>query len=113
MAAIILSDHATERSTYVVDVAFRDEDGAAVVPTSAVWTLTDDLGTAINEREDEAITPAASVAIVLSGADLAVAGAVAVTRILTVEAVYTSDLGADLPLKQEIRFVIDPLVAVT
>lgn len=104
---------ATERSTFVVRVAFFDEEAAAVAPTAASWSLTDTDGVVVNSRDDVAISPLATTAtIVLSGADLAVSGAVSVTRVLTVEATYTSSLGSGLPLKQEIRFPVDPLVAV-
>lgn len=110
----ILSTHADEQSTYVVTAAFTDENGDAVVPNSIVWSLTDEDGVVVNSREDEAVgSPAASIDIVLKGADLKVTGTADVVRVVTVEATYTSDLGANLPLKGAARFVIDNLVAVS
>ena len=114
--ATILTVNAQERSTYVITVAFKDEDGQDVIPTSAAWTLTDEDGTVINSRQDVAITPlAASSDIVLTGADLAVdtgfAGA-AQERTFTVEAVYTSSLGSGLTLTAACRFNVENLIAV-
>lgn len=115
--ATILTVDAQEKSTYVVTCNFKDEDGQDVIPTSAVWTLTDEDGTVINSREDVAITPlAATVNIVLSGADLQVdtgfSGA-AQERTITVEAVYDSTLGTGLTLKAACKFNIENLIAVT
>lgn len=108
---IKLATHATEGSTYVVRASFSDEDGVATVPTEVTWTLTDRDGTVVNSREAETVTPAAVVDIVLSGADLEYTGLVGNERVLTIEAEYTSTLGAALPLKAEVWFVIDSLVA--
>jgi len=70
----------------------------------------------INSRQDVVISSlAASVDVVLSGADLAVdtgfAGA-AQERTFTVEAVYTSSLGSGLPLTAACRFNVENLIAV-
>ena len=114
--ATILTVNARERSTYVITVAFKDEDGQDVVPTSAVWTLTDEDGTVINSRQDVAISPlAASVDVVLTGADLAVDTGFAGTaqeRIFTVKAVYTSSLGSGLTLTGACKFNVENLIAV-
>ena len=102
---------AADGSTYIVTAAFTDEADAAVVPDSITWTLTDADGTVVNSREAVAVvTPAASYDIVLAGADLLYS--TAATRVLTVEATYTSDAGAGLPLKAACRFVVEDLVAV-
>ena len=104
-----LSDRACESSTYIVTATFTDEDGDSVIPDSITWTLTDKKGNVINSREDvEVSSPATAVDIVLSGDDLAVTST-GTLRILTVEAVYDSDAGLDLPLKDEARFHITDL----
>jgi len=103
----------TESSTYVVQVVFTNEDGTAVVPSAITWSLTDKLGAAVNSRTDVAVgSPASTIKIVLSGLDLALSGYAGPERILTVEATYTSALGAGLPLKGAAWFVVEPLVAV-
>ena len=114
--ATSLTVDAQEKSTYVVNCAFKDEDGQDVIPTSAVWTLTDEDGTIINSREDVVIASlAASVNIVLTGDDLEIDTGFAGTaqeRTITVEAVYDSDLGTGLTLKAAARFNIENLIAV-
>ena len=107
-----LTTQAVEESTFVVTAAFTDEDAVAVVPKTAVWTLSDKDGTVINGRLDVTISPlAASVDIVLSGDDLAIADGK--TRKLTIKATYDSDAGTDLPLNDELSFQIQRLVGVT
>ena len=72
MATRILEDFARERSTFVVDVAFRNAAGAAITPTAASWSLYDPRDVAMNSRANVAITtPSATVSITLAGADLA------------------------------------------
>ena len=110
-----LTTHAKEKSTFIITAAFTDEDENAVAPKTLTWTLTDEQGTVINGREDVAVTtPSASEDIVLSGDDLALQSGEATrgVRVLTVEATYDSDAGSDLPLNEEIRFIVDGLVAV-
>lgn len=105
---ITLTKHARERSTYVVDVSFFDENNAAVIPTAIYWTLTDGNAIVVNSRLVVSVTPAASVSILLSGADLAIGyGLLEKTRKLLIEATYNSTLGSGLPLKEEITFEID------
>ena len=104
-------DAVIEGSTCGIGVAFKDENGDAVVPNSATWTLTDIDGVVINSREDVVISSlAASITIALSGDDLAFSqGFVGhhQWRILTVEAVYNSVLlGTNLPLKEFCKFPI-------
>jgi hypothetical protein len=107
-----LTTRAIDKSTYVINCAFTDENGAPVIPESISWTLTNDVGTVINSRTSVDIAvPAASVDIVLSGEDLDYTDGAA--RVLTVNAVYDSSLGSNLPLKDSVRFMVSNLVAVT
>jgi hypothetical protein len=106
-----------EKSTLVVTAAFTDENGDAVVPDSVTWTLTDPAGSVINGRNRVAVTPAASVTIVLSGDDLALSSTEASQtrggRTILIEAAYTGDLGAGLPIKEAASFTIINLRAVS
>lgn len=109
-----LTTLAVERSTYVVTVSFADENGTAVVPATATWTLTDAAGTVINNRSAVSLAPmAAGKEIVLSDADLSLTGSVPAERVLTILATYTSTLGAGLTFKDEIRFVLTGLATVS
>jgi len=107
-----LDGKAVEKSTYVITLSFKDESGSAVTPNSANWTLTDGAGAVINNRENVVITPAESVDIVLRGADLALSENDNGMRLLTVEALYNSSLGNDLPLKDSVKFYIVNLVKI-
>lgn len=112
MAVIIVVN---ERSTIAFTVSFFDDDDAPVVPTSATWTLTDQDGTVINSRLDEAILSLAeSITIVLSGSDTArISDADVGTRRLLIEAVYNSTtLGNGLPLNGEQGFIVKDLAGV-
>jgi hypothetical protein len=114
--ATILSTNAIEESTYIITATYTDQDGAAVTPNAGLnWTLTDDSGNIINERENVAIAvPSTSNSIVLSGDDLAVPTTVNRVRIFTVEGTYNSaTYGNNLPIKAQCQFTIDDLTAVT
>jgi hypothetical protein len=114
--SVELTTHAVEKSTYVITVSFTDEDGVAVIPTAGTWTLTNEGGTVINSRSAVAMSPLASTyKIVLSGLDLAMQTGEWLIghRLLTVQATYNSTLGTGLPLKAEVKFIVDELVVVT
>ena len=123
-----LTGIAKEESTYVVNAAFTDEDGDAVVPASMVWSLTDKDASIVNSREDVAVTPLASSSdIVLSGDDLVVTAdeitealqdpnigidPILVDRFITFVGTYDSTLGNGLPLTGEFKFKIENYVNV-
>lgn len=101
-----------EKSTAVVRVTFFDENGNNATPTSVTWTLTNDLGTVVNSREDVVSTPGTYVDILLYGDDLDI-GSYGQNRVLTVKSIYDSSLGNDLPLNGEFRFAIEDLLKIT
>jgi len=108
---ITITETAVEESTFALELALSDEDGAPLTPKSLTWTLTDLAGNVINERADvEITTPASTVTIVLSGTDLALPERAAPIRVVTLEGTYDSDLGNDLLLKEEVQFAIRNLV---
>ena len=115
MARTLLATLAAEESTYVVAVSFRDANDAEVVPDSITWSLRDPDGTIINSRVAVAVAaPAADINIVLTGDDLAKRRTQRYEpRLVHVDAVYTSDLGAGLPYHGEFLFYIEDLVAVS
>lgn len=105
----MLEDIAEEQGTYVVNCSFKDEDGEDVIPTSIKWTLTTVGGEVVNERSDVSVaSPAASVDLVLSGADLQLLSHKESfsSRILTIKALYNSSLGNGLPLNKAVRFKV-------
>lgn len=99
---------AIEKSTYVINASFFDEDNISVVPNSVSWKLTDINGNVINNRSNESETPAASVDIVLSNNDLVASNG---KLVLTIWGTYNSSLGSNLPYKKEVKFDVENLVA--
>lgn len=111
---ITLTLDAVEESTYVLNVAFYDEDDNTVTPNSVNWTLTDVAGTVINSRTEVVLTPAIAVDIVLTGDDLALGATRGeVQRIVTIQAVYDSDAGNDLNLKESAILKIKDLTYIS
>jgi len=109
--ATLLSERAQQQSTIIITVSFADENGKAVTPTSVTWSLTDTSESIINSRDDVSITPATSVDIVLSGDDLTLSATekIAGKRWLIVKAIYNSDYGTGLYMKDSAVFYVDNL----
>ena len=108
---------ANEKGTCIITCAFATDDGTAVTPKTLKWTLVDNLGNVINEREQvEVSSLSTSIDIVLSGDDLSATGSENTKyfkRFLIVEATYNSTSGSDLPLKDEVLFQIKNLKYIT
>ena len=113
----LIDDAFVEKSTGVITLNFKDEDGQPKDPETAKWTLTDDLGNVINSRENVVIaSPTSEENIVLSGLDLALSDGFAGNaewRVLLVQATYDSTFGSDLPLNDFVRFPVRNAVAIT
>jgi len=107
-----ITTRALPDNTYVVTLAFTDEDGAAVTPNAgALWTLRDYAGNVVNLRTSVNIVEAATVDIVLSGDDLASQGVEDNgVRVFYVTGTYSSSLGASLPLDQISSFIIEDVI---
>lgn len=103
--AIEITTEAEERSTFIVEASFFDDDGDAVTPNADTikWTLTNASGaTVINSRNLVDIASAATVDIVLTGDDLEILESEhgpKIKRIITIQAEYDSDAGTDLNLR--------------
>lgn len=99
-------DNAIDQSTYFVEAAFQDEEGVPVVPSTLSWSLYDGDGDIVNSKLDEAITPAASVTICLSGNDLIHAGDLPKDfRCVLFKGTYTSTFG-EKPIRKSAEFYI-------
>jgi hypothetical protein len=107
-----LTERARDRSTFGVVARFTDEADPPnpLIPNALTWSLLDSAGTVVNSRSAVSIAPAASVTIVLSGADLVASEGS--TRVVLLEGTYDSDLGADLPLRDTVTFQIANLIGV-
>jgi len=111
---LLLVDQAVEKSSYFITCSFKDEDDQPVTPDSAKWRLTDTDGTVINSRSAVVLSSLATqVTIALSGLDLAIVGTgQRETRVLTVQATYTSGL-VEYPLNDSLRFPVYNLAGVS
>lgn len=98
----------SEEETKPVPVSFFDEDDAALTPTAVSWSLYDELGAVVNDEEDIAISPAASVVIVVPAADHS-ASSTAARRSLVVEATYSTTYGTSLKMVQEFGYRVIPV----
>lgn len=109
-----LSSKAVEESTFAIISAFTDSAGNDVIPNTLTWSLADRDGTIINAREDVSIvTPAASVTVVLSGDDLALADPDNPMRVFLIQGDYDDPaLGAGKPIKDEAIFEIENLTII-
>lgn len=105
-------DDAVEGSTYIVQVAFKDEVGDAMVPVSAEWSMRDNTGAIVNSRSAVPLTPATAMNIVLNGDDLSYEVNSQSMRVLTVTGIYDGDYGANLPIAEEYTFSIRSLEGV-
>lgn len=101
-----LTAKALEKSTYVIGVAFLNEDGNAVTPNNITWSLKTLAGVVVNSRDGVSVTPADSINIVLQGDDLEVTDGDDYKRVVTILADYDSNNGSGLPLKDEVYFEI-------
>lgn len=102
---IVIRERVPEESSVGFQVSFEDEAGAALTPSAISWTLTNARGTVINSRSAVSVNPTASTVIItLSGDDLAWSSDP--RRFLLVSATYSSDLGSNLPLLEQVQFSI-------
>lgn len=96
-----------EESSATFQVDCTDEEGTAVTPTAAWWSLLDEDGAVVNSREEVAFSPLASTMYVdLETADTALSDATAPRRKVLVHYVYTSDRGVGRVHNEEIEFTI-------
>lgn len=106
---IMLPEVPQEGSTIVITVEFLDEEGTAYIPKSCFWTLTDKLGNIINGKDRViALVTATSHKFVIYGDDLLCVDTK--YRLFTIEGVYDSINGYDLPYRQDASFTIADMV---
>ena len=110
-----LLEKAIEESTFAIKTYFAvktDPDdliGTPFTPNSGLtWSLTNKDGSIVNHRVNQPLTPAESVIIVLKGADLALTGG-PVQRYVIVRGTYNGVLGNNLPILDEVSFMIQNL----
>jgi hypothetical protein len=107
-----LETAAIDGSTYAITVSFFNEDGDPMSPHDPItWTLTDQAGNVVNNRQGVSAAIAngqTAVTIVLHGNDLAVE--YDTIYLMLVEGTYDSDLGNNLEIRDQVEFVVKHLV---
>lgn len=101
----------TEESSALIPVGFTNSAGEPAAPAQIFWSLLDDSGKVINDKQAKEIeSPLPSVNILLFGPDLSLTTEGKV-RNLTIKAVFFSDLapGAAIPATAGLRFEIASL----
>ena len=120
MPTIISDTILSEKGVGIIQVAFTDENGVAVVPNADTikWTLTDNpafgvVASVINSKENQAIASASTINIVLEGDDLALLTAELskryAERVITVNYQYDSSVQSNLDDKKAHIFKIENL----
>jgi len=105
----VITTPVVKNSTAFVTINFKDEDGQAVAPKSATWTLMTLSGVIVNDREAVVIdTPIAStIVITLSGDDLAISkGKQIQERVFLVEGIYDSVEEDDVSIVDFLQFPV-------
>lgn len=125
--AIELPQRAQEQGTYIIDGSAIVGASAIIPNAGATWTLTKLDGSVVNTRQDVSVTATGSAfTIVLSDADLAIfsddpqvpiklpGGTVNLKvgrRVLLFECTYNSSAGDNLPLKSQVFFSVEEVIA--
>jgi hypothetical protein len=106
--------NSTEESTYIIKLEFKDEEGGATSPATMVWSLRDENGNIVNNRESTAISDPSSIEyIVLGTDDLSLSGKGAGKRYIVCEGTYDSPThGSGIPLNDSAQFGIENLIGV-
>ena len=96
---------AKEEASVFITAVFKDKNKVVVTPTAITWTLKDEEGNIINSREDEEVTPASSVTILLKGDDLPCTGSLE-RLIIYFNAEYTDDVTSNVPIKNSQLIIV-------
>lgn len=107
----MISVKPSEKGTAKVTIAPVDEEGTDLTLTqlkTPQWQLMKTDGTIVNNR-DFASCPISALSWALTGDDLVLFTSDNHKRILSIQALYDSNLGNDLHLTAEFMFEIDPL----
>lgn len=106
---LILTGTAVRGGSVGMKITIVDENGDALVPTAATWTLTDLEGSVINSRTDVAISPLASeMTVLMSGDDLAISDATNEYEIelFTFEGTYDPGDASAAPIRESGEFPV-------
>ena len=80
----------------IFTLAFTDDTGTTVVPDSATYSLLNGDGDAVDSLSDQALTPATTITVVISGTANSLLTDTSRKRVFKVDWVYTSDAGSGI-----------------
>ena len=104
-----LTTHAKEESAYLIEVTFADFGGTSVVPTSFIYSVTDQSGTAINALSAIALTSGVigtTTSILIYGTSLSITNSEDTIRIFTCNGLWDSTYGTSSTYTGEAQFII-------
>ena len=112
--SILLTTDAFEKSTYIIKLTIEDEIGNLIIPTSLSWTLSNNFGVIINNRQDIPILSPVSIEhVVLSGDDLQITKELGRKRVITVKGTCDFVFGNNLPINGQAFFNITSSAIIT
>jgi hypothetical protein len=103
---------AKDGNTYIIDYAFKNENGSAVTCISGNWSLRDNNGLIVNSRSAVSILASSAGSIVLTPADLVYEANSSTFRTFTIKAIYDSEYGSACSIAEEASFDITNLIGV-
>ncbi len=112
-APVKLTTHAKEESAYLIEVTFADFGGTSVVPTSFIYSVTDQSGTAINALSAVVLTAGvigSTTSILIYGTSLSITNSEDTIRIFTCNGLWDSTYGTSATYTGEAQFIIDNLL---
>lgn len=103
---ITLKNQAKEKSTYIIEIKFKDEDGKLSPPNEMYWWLQENDGSIVNDRDGVEVDNVDKITdIVLSGDDLTYGW-----KIFSIEGTYDSTYGTNLPFRDAIKFYVNDVI---
>ena len=97
-----------EGCTATYSVSCRNELDVAIVPESAAWTLRDTAGAVVNGRSAVVLTPAQTMSLTLTPADMVYDAETGITRQLTISISFASAFGGTAYQVDDFVIPLDP-----
>jgi len=102
MSIEILYEEAVEGGTYIISMDFKDEKENNVIPYNLSWSLYNEYGNIVNDRQDiNLLNDSSLVEVGLSGNDLEGG-----YETFVIKGNYDSDYGKNLPITDSTKFYV-------